>query len=70
MPWHDDIGRERDALGLDLIVFLIEKSLLTVVASGDGVIQGSSNVNAWRTRHDHVFLRLSFLSVKPDTKLN
>jgi hypothetical protein len=33
VPWHDDIGRERDALGLDLIVFLIEKSLLTVVAS-------------------------------------
>jgi hypothetical protein len=38
MPRHDDVGRERDALGLDLIVFLIEKSLPTVVASGDGVI--------------------------------
>ena len=52
MPRHDDVGRERDALGLDLIVFLIEKSLLTVVASGDGVIKSSSNVDAWRTRHD------------------
>ena len=33
VPWNDEIGRERDALGLDLIVFLIEKSLLTVVVT-------------------------------------
>jgi hypothetical protein len=39
MPRHDDVGRERDALGLDLIVFLTEKSLPTVVASSDGVIR-------------------------------
>ena len=41
-PGHNDLVRERERC-LDLVVFLVEKSLSTVVASGDGLIKGSVN---------------------------
>ena len=47
-----------------LIVLFIEKSLPSIVAPRDGVVEGSGNVNSRRTRHGGSLLtiNLSYLS--------